>query len=351
MILVNSSITELNLTNNYVGDLGVKHLTALLSRATCNISKLGLANNSLSAACCTDLATLVSSSQALKELSLSKNDFAASGFTIQFSELSQPTCQLEELELFCCGITAQCCEDLAANLHSNHVLKKLVLRNNKLEDRGVEQLCSAFQQPISALRTLQLEGCMLTSKCCAALATVLEKSRSLQHLGLDWNDIGDEGVRQLCQGLQTPGCVLQTLEMESCELTAGCCGELAQTLSSSHSLTCLVLSDNELGDQGVKLLSAGLKHPNCVLQTLVLQENNLTAACCKDLEQALDSSSHLTTLDLSRNLLTDKSVSYLQGLAQSCVSLCTVELRLNKLSRHGKSKLNYPQSWKVSFNI
>uniref|UniRef100_W5MMQ8 NACHT domain-containing protein n=1 Tax=Lepisosteus oculatus TaxID=7918 RepID=W5MMQ8_LEPOC len=351
-LLTNSPINELDLNFNYGGDLGVKQLMEGLNSATCSVSKLRIAGNDLSDECCKDLLTFLTSKQSRVHLCLNDNRNIATGLPFLFSGLSHPNCQLKELHLQICGITAKCCEELAANLHSNRSLTKLFLQRNYLEDRGVEQLCSALQQPYSVLHTLQLEGCRLTSRCCGPLAAVLETSRSLSKLSLGWNELGDDGMKVLCRGLQAPGCVLQTLELESCELTAGCCKNLAQVLSSNLSLTTLILTDNDLEDKGVALLSLGLRQPSCALQTLVLQENRLKGACCKDLRQALTSSSSLITLDLSMNLLTDQSVTELQGLAKHCLSLCTIELRLNKFSCQGKRKLKSLEcGLKASINL
>lgn len=57
--------------------------------------------------------------------------------------------------------------------------------------------------------------------------------------------------------------------LNRCNLTENCCEVLASALSSTSShLTELDLSDNNLKDSGVKLLSVGFGSPHCKLKSL-----------------------------------------------------------------------------------
>uniref|UniRef100_A0A667X7C5 B30.2/SPRY domain-containing protein n=1 Tax=Myripristis murdjan TaxID=586833 RepID=A0A667X7C5_9TELE len=105
---------------------------------------------------------------------------------------------------------------------------------------------------------------------CAALASVLSsQSSSLRELDLSNNDLQDSGVKLLSAGLESPHCRLEALRLSGCLVTQEGCASLASALSSNPShLRELDLSYNHPGDSGVKLLSAELEDPTWRLEAL-----------------------------------------------------------------------------------
>uniref|UniRef100_A0A674DWN3 B30.2/SPRY domain-containing protein n=1 Tax=Salmo trutta TaxID=8032 RepID=A0A674DWN3_SALTR len=123
---------------------------------------------------------------------------------------------------------------------------------------------------VKASRAALLSGCGVTEKGCASLVSALKSNPShLRELDLSNNDLKDSGVELLSAGLGNPHCKLETLRLSGCLVTEEGCASLVSALRSNPShLRELDLSYNHPGDSGVRLLSAGLEDPHCRLEKL-----------------------------------------------------------------------------------
>uniref|UniRef100_A0AAX7TH66 NACHT LRR and PYD domain-containing protein n=1 Tax=Astatotilapia calliptera TaxID=8154 RepID=A0AAX7TH66_ASTCA len=172
-----------------------------------------------------------------------------------------------------CNLSERSCDALSSVLNSqSSSLKELDLSNNDLQDSGVKLLSAALQSPHCTLETLRLFGCGLSEISCDYLAAVLKSNPSYPRvldLSGTYNNLQDSGVKQLCVLLENPRCRFETLRLSHCDLSERSCEALASGLSSQTSnLRQLDLSNINLKDSGVKLLSEGLKSPRCTLETL-----------------------------------------------------------------------------------
>ncbi|XP_048853367.1 NACHT, LRR and PYD domains-containing protein 12-like isoform X2 [Brienomyrus brachyistius] len=214
---------------------------------------------------------LRSNSSPLRELDLSDNNLKDSGVKLLSAALGDLHCKLEILRLSGCRVTEEGCSSLASALKLNPShLRELDLSYNHPGDSGVKLLSAVLEDPSCKLEKLQVGWCELTEKCCEALASALRSNSSpLRELDLNYNHPGDSGVKLLSAVLEDPSCKLEKLQVGWCELTEKCCEALASALRSNPSpLRELVLSDNDLQDSGVKLLSAGLGDLHCKLEIL-----------------------------------------------------------------------------------
>ncbi|KAF5914147.1 hypothetical protein HPG69_003948 [Diceros bicornis minor] len=123
----------------------------------------------------------------------------------------------------------------------------------------------------------RLSGCFFTSDVCRDIASAITNNPNLRSLELGSNNIGDAGMELLCNALKHPNCNLENIGLEECMLTSACCESLASVLISSKTLKKLNLFGNELGDEGIMQILEGLGHPDCILQTVGLQINDIDA--------------------------------------------------------------------------
>ncbi|KAM7333496.1 hypothetical protein ACRRTK_006816 [Alexandromys fortis] len=182
----NENLTELDLSDNTLGDPGMR--------------------------CCFDISSVLSHSQKLKELDLSDNALGDFGVRLLCVGLKHLFCSLQKLWLVNSGLTSVCCSALTSVLKASQSLTHLYLRNNALGDAGLKLLCEGLLHPDCKLQMLELDNCSLTSHCCWNLSKMLTRNRSLRKLDLGNNDLGDLAVVMLCEVLKQQGCLLQSLQ-------------------------------------------------------------------------------------------------------------------------------------------
>ncbi|XP_065325785.1 protein NLRC3-like [Pelmatolapia mariae] len=126
---------------------------------------------------------------------------------------------------------------------------------------------------IKASNKIVMSLCNLSERSCEALSSVLSsQSSSIRELDLSNSDLQNSGVKLLSAGLKNPHCTLETLSVSGCLITEQGCSYLASALSSNPScLRELDLSYNHPRGSGMKLLLAGLKDPSWRLDTLRME--------------------------------------------------------------------------------
>ncbi|XP_051735696.1 NACHT, LRR and PYD domains-containing protein 12-like isoform X5 [Ctenopharyngodon idella] len=305
-----SHLRELDLSENNLGNTGVKHLCDVLKDSHCKLERLSLSLCYMTDEGCSALTSALKSNPShLRELNLSWNNLGDSGVKNLSDLLMNPQFKLEKLDLSYCSITEKQCVILTSALKSNPShLRELNLSGNKLGNTGVKNLSDLLMNPQFKLEKLQLSCCYMTDEGCSALTSALKSNPShLRELNLSWNNLGDSGVKNLSDLLMNPQFKLEKLDLSYCSITEKQCVILTSALKSNPShLRELNLSGNELGNTGVKHLCDVLKDSHCKLERLSLLNCGITDV--SSITQSLTNSKalqFLKDLDLSNNKIGD----------------------------------------------
>uniref|UniRef100_A0A672L8Q2 Si:ch211-213a13.2 n=1 Tax=Sinocyclocheilus grahami TaxID=75366 RepID=A0A672L8Q2_SINGR len=342
-------LRELDLSERELGDTRVNQISALLQdkhlltecwyqvrvfvNSSSTVHHFSLRDCGLTEESCSALATVLRSNSSLKDLDMSNNNLQDSGVKKLQNGLENTNCTLEKLRLNKCNLTDKSCSALAAVLGSDTNLKELNMNNNNLQDSGVKLLCSGLKSVKCELEILRLNNNSITEEGCAALNSAFNLNPSnLIELDLSGNKLGNSGIEKISPLLTNIQCRLKKLRdcinlhsLMSLHYIRLSYFLLFLSLKSNPShLRELSLSENKLGDSGVKNLSDLLMNPQCKLEILHLCECSITEEQCLILTSALKSNpSHLRELDLSENKIENKGVNYLCDVLKD--SLCKLE--------------------------
>lgn len=144
---------------------------------------------------------------------------------------------------------------------------------------------------------------------------VLSKEKKLTWLDLDGNEIGD----------------LYSVEKVKIK-------RLSEFISPSISLSWLDLSNNNIEDNGVKLLSQSLVVNNSI-KVILLNKNRITSMGMYYLTESLKFNSSITKIHISYNNICDEGLSYLQSMLQVNSTITHISIKSNIFTIVGIEKI------------
>ncbi len=315
-----TELTELRLRGNAIGDEGANVLCNTLINGLCKLSKLNVAQCSLTNCCIPSLCkTLQDKRCQLTVLSLEGNAVNDDGVGMLFKDaLSKGHCKLTESNLSHSSFTDRCIPSLCTALQDECCkLTALSLRFNHITDRGA---CMLFEDALSnehcKLTELNLTYCSLTDYCIPSLSKALkDECCKLTVLSLGLNPITDCGARTLFEdALSNKNCKLTKLNLSETLLTDRCIPSLCKALQDECcKLTVLSLWRSDIYDDGACMLfEDALSNEHCALAELDLTNCSLTDRCIPSLCKALqDEHCKLADLSLYGNVISDEGASML----------------------------------------
>ena len=191
---------------------------------------------------------------------------------------------------------------------------------------------------VQQISLIDLSDNYIGSLVCVDIAKLFDNTNcQLRGLNLSFNNIGDEGVKQLSNVLENHS-QLSSLSLGGNNITDEGVKQLSNLLVNSQ-LSSLHLGENNITDEGVKQLSNVLVHVNSQLSSLNLGGNNITDEGVRQLGNVLVNN-QLNSLNLWGNKITDDGVKQLSNLLVNS-QLSSLNLWGNEITDEGVRQLSY----------
>ncbi|XP_037766932.1 NLR family CARD domain-containing protein 3 isoform X2 [Chelonia mydas] len=318
---INQVLLSLNLQNNVIKEDGAKFLAeALLTNH--KLTTLHLQKNSIGPQGAKKIAEALKQNGNLRELILQSNSISNAGVTALIGALCSNR-GLISLNLRENSIGQEGAPEIANALRANRTLRNLDLAANLLYDEGVKAIALAMREN-QTLMSLHLQWNFIQWKAARALAQALHSNRSLTSLDLQENAIGDEGMIALAAALKV-NTTLTTLCLQVASIGVSGAKALAEALVVNRTLTTLDLRGNSIGVSGAKAMANALK-VNRSLRVLNLQENSLGMDGAICIATALTGNHGLTYVNLQGNRIGQSGAKVIADAIRTNSPRCIVEM-------------------------
>ncbi|KAL8143133.1 hypothetical protein V2J09_016165 [Rumex salicifolius] len=281
-----SKLRYLNLSNNALGEKGVRAFGSLL-KSQGNLEELYLMNDGISEEAAQAVNELIPSTEKMKTLHFHNNMTGDEG-AMSIAEIVQRSPLVEDFQCSSTRIGSDGGVALAQSLGNCPHLKKLDLRDNMF---GVE--------------------------VGVALSKVMQGFGNLTEVYLSYLNLEDEGAQALALAMKDCTPSLEILEMAGNDITVEAASDLASCITSMQCLTKLNLSENELKDEGAVVIAKALERGHEQLCEVDLSTNKIRRVGVRVLAQAVVNKPGFKLLNIDGNFISDEGIDEVKEILKS----------------------------------
>ncbi|KAM8776937.1 NLR family CARD domain-containing protein 3 [Rhynchonycteris naso] len=320
-LAVNRTLSVMQLQKNTIGPAGAQQMAEALKQNR-SLKELMFSSNSIGDGGAKALAGALKVNQGLESLDLQSNSISDAGVAALTGALCANRTLLS-LNLRENSISQEGAQHLARALRTNSTLENLDLTANLLHDQGAQAIAVAVKENHTLL-SLHLQWNFIQAGAAKALGQALQFNKSLISLDLQENAIGDEGARAMASALKA-NTALTALYLQVASIRAPGAQALGEALAVNRTLEILDLRGNAIGVAGAKALANALK-VNSSLRRLNLQENSLGMDGVICIATALSGNHRIQHINLQGNHIGESGARMISEVIKSNAPLCTVEM-------------------------
>lgn len=274
----------------------------------------GLHRNRIGHKGCIGLNDLLRTNKLISMLNISDNNIGNEGIRTLLNELTPESMNLIYLNLTNNDLGTDCIKEMKT-LFESEVLQELRLGSNSLNDTHAEDLSLFFYRQVCQLRKIDLSNNKITSKGGRLLFQAIKQNQFLTHLNLENNSsLGDGDLTEL-KHLFNNNEYLQSLNMSGCGIESYHVKEIVEGLYAKHAINSrtgnntlqyLNLSNNRImGDGAMHFVTIIENNTNTGIRKLDLSKNSITDEAGIALAKALETNTCIIKLSLKNNFLSD----------------------------------------------
>lgn len=225
-------------------------------------------------------------------------------------------------------LSAERVRELMTALEAQETVEDLDLADCGLDEEGVQALCETLPR-LTGLRQLRISRNHLPPSALANIFRALKGSK-LTCLWVSHNTMGPDASQALSELLATTK--LEILALSHAKITAECVAPLAESLRKCRTLKHLLVNNNPLYSEGVRLLCLNLPWS---LQLFDVSEVGMGTEAARALSLGIASVHNLHTLRLDRNSIEDEGLQFLTSSLIKHEGLRHFSAAMNDFSFHG----------------
>ncbi|OAE25503.1 hypothetical protein AXG93_1543s1190 [Marchantia polymorpha subsp. ruderalis] len=298
--LAGSKLKSLNLSDNALGEKGVRAFSALL-KSQRSLQALYFMNNGISEEAARAICELLPSGQDLRTLHFHNNMSGDAGAQALASLVEKATL-LEDFQFSSTRVATEGGVALCQALQAGKSLRRIDIRDNMfgpqvgialsktltlhpdlvevylgdigMEDEGVTALAKALTGCLPNLRVLDLGGNEIGPKSAPFLADCIKTKQALISLNLAENELKDKGAVIICGAIKEGHTSLKELDLSSNELTRVGAVAAAEAVANKSAFTKLNLDGNRISEAGIVALKEALDNGSAGQKVLASLDDN-----------------------------------------------------------------------------
>mmetsp|Transcript_38631 Transcript_38631/g.71398 ORF Transcript_38631/g.71398 Transcript_38631/m.71398 type:complete len:1275 (-) Transcript_38631:396-4220(-) len=216
-------------------------------------------------------------------------------------------------------------------LRKDKSLTMVMLRKHEISPNKAKSFACALRCNVT-IQCIDLWGNKVGDKGVLAMMPALCRNKTVRVLSLGQNGICKTGALAIAKILPTT-CII-SLDLENNELGADGAKALSGGIRSSVTLKTLRLGGNRIEDKGAEAIAESI-HLNQYIRALYLGRNEMSSKGAASFARALQKNKVLTILDLSENCIRAEGVKKLANSLCKNMSLSTLGLCGNDIGDEG----------------